>query len=90
MSRVEPLVLRVGDEQVLREWGRSSRISAGLAQRARIVLLAAEGESNAQVARLVGVSPHSARLPPTILRETRDIDCRGRHHPDALRHDGRC
>jgi len=58
-------VLRVGDEQVLREWGRSSRISAGLAQRARIVLLAAEGESNAQVARLVGVSlptVHSWRI----------------------------
>ena len=57
MSRVEPLVLRVGDEQVLREWGRSSTITAGLAQRARIVLLAAEGNSNAPVARLVGVSP---------------------------------
>ncbi len=56
MSRVEPLVLRVGDERVLRGWLRSPTMSAGLVQRARIVLLAAEGESNAEVARLVGVS----------------------------------
>ena len=56
MSRVEPLVLRIGDERVLRGWLRSPTMSAGLVQRARIVLLAAEGESNAEVARLVGVS----------------------------------
>ena len=47
MSRVEPLVLWTGDEHRLREWTRSSTIPAGLAQRARIVLLAAEGTSNA-------------------------------------------
>ena len=56
MSRVEPLVLRAGDEHRLREWTRSSTIPAGLAQRARIVLLAAEGTSNAEVGRRVGVS----------------------------------
>ena len=61
MSRVEPLVLRAGDEQVLREWVRSSTISAGLAQRARILLLASEGNSNAEVARLVGVSLPTVR-----------------------------
>ena len=55
MSRVELLVLRVGDEQVMEEWGRST-ISAGLAQRARLLVLASEGTHNAQVARLVGVS----------------------------------
>lgn len=65
MSRVEPFVLRVGEAQVLREWARPSTMSAGLAQRARIVLLAAEGESNAEVARLVEVSlptVHSWRI----------------------------
>ena len=41
MSRVEASVLQAGDEQVLREWTRASSISAGLAQRARILLLAA-------------------------------------------------
>jgi len=61
MSRVERLVLRAGDEQVLREWTRSSAISAGLAQRARIVVLAAEGTSSAEVSRLVGVSLPTVR-----------------------------
>ena len=40
----------------LRECVRSSTIGAGLPQRARIVLLAAEGSSSAEVGRLVGVS----------------------------------
>ncbi len=40
MSRVESLVLRAGEEKVLREWTRASSGSAGLAQRARILLLA--------------------------------------------------
>ena len=55
MSRVELLVLQAGDEQVLREWTRASSIPAGLAQRARILLLAAEGHSNTEIGRLVGV-----------------------------------
>src|SRR5665647_2815931 len=62
MSRVEPLVLQAGDEKVLREWTRASSISAGLAQRARILLLAAEGRSNAEISRLVGVSLPTVRL----------------------------
>lgn len=37
------LVLRDGDEEVLRRLVRSSSVRAGLAQRARIVLLASEG-----------------------------------------------
>ena len=61
MSRAEVLGLRAGDEKVLREWTRASTISAGLAQRARIVLLAAEGRSNVEVARLVGVSLPTVR-----------------------------
>ena len=52
MSRVEPLVLRAGDEQRLREWMRSATIPTGLAQRARIVLLAAQGSSSTEVGRL--------------------------------------
>ena len=51
--RVEPWGLRVGDERVLREWTRASSISAGLAQRARIVLLGVHlGISFASVARI--------------------------------------
>jgi Winged helix-turn helix len=44
------------DEQTLRRWTRSSSIRAGLARRARIVLAAAEGLSNTQIAERVGCS----------------------------------
>ena len=62
MSRVEPLVLRAGDQKVLRDWLRSSTVSAGLAQRARVVVLAAEGHSNTEIGRQVGVSLPTVRL----------------------------
>jgi len=41
---------------LLESWTRSSSIRAGLAQRARIVLLAAEGVSNTEIAERVGVA----------------------------------
>ena len=43
MSVAAPLVLRAGDESRLTALVRSSTVEAGLAQRARIVLLAARG-----------------------------------------------
>ncbi len=61
MSVAAPLALRVGDEQRLAALVRSSSVRAGAAQRARIVLLAAEGLANAEIARRVGVSG------PTVL-----------------------
>ena len=48
--------LRPGDRELLESWMRSSSIRAGLAQRARIVLLAAAGVSNTEIAERVGVS----------------------------------
>ena len=53
---VQPLGLRAGDRGVLESWVRSSAIRSGLAQRARIVLLAADGMSNTAIAEQVGVS----------------------------------
>jgi transposase len=50
------LGLRQGDREELTRWTRSSSIRAGLAQRARIVLLAADGVSNTTIAETVGVS----------------------------------
>src|SRR3954453_13784213 len=50
------LVLREGDRKRLEALIRSSTGSAGLALRARIVLLAADGESNTAIAGKVGVS----------------------------------
>jgi transposase len=59
--RAAALDLRDGDRVELSAWVRSSAIRAGLAQRARIVLLAADGLSHAEIARRVGVSA------PTVL-----------------------
>ena len=50
------LVLADDDREVLASLTRSSSVRAGLAQRARIVLLAADGISNTRIAELVGVS----------------------------------
>jgi transposase len=50
------LGLRDGDRERLSAWTRSSSVRAGLAQRARIVLLAADGVSNTHIAARVGVS----------------------------------
>lgn len=50
------LTLRDGDQQVLEKVVRSSTTTAGAAQRARIVLLAAQGTTNALIAELAGVS----------------------------------
>jgi transposase len=55
------LVLREGDRERLQALTRSSTVPAGLAQRARIVLLAADGESNTVIAAKIGVSR------PTVL-----------------------
>ena len=62
MSVAAALVLRPGDELRLSSLVRSSTVEAGLAQRARIVLLAAQGVPNAEIARRVGVSR------PTVIQ----------------------
>lgn len=56
MSRAPALVLRDGDRERLAELARLPSVPSGLAKRARMVLLAAEGLPNAQIARAVGVS----------------------------------
>ena len=56
------LLLRDGDREELLRLTRSSRAPAGLALRARIVLLAADGVSNTTIADGVGVSR------PTVIK----------------------
>jgi len=56
MSLAPALVLREGDRQRLADLARLPSVPSGLAKRARIVLLAADGMPNAQIARAVGVS----------------------------------
>jgi transposase len=55
------LVLREGDRDELVRWTRASKGPAALATRARIVLAAAEGQTNTGIAERVGVSR------PTVL-----------------------
>jgi transposase len=71
MSVAAPLVLRPGDGARLRGLTRSSQVAAGLAQRARILLLAAEGMPNARIGRQVGVST------PTVLAWRNRYDAGG-------------
>jgi transposase len=55
-----PLTVRVQipdrDRKVLQSWARSSSVRAGLAQRARVVLLAADGIGTNEIVRRVGLS----------------------------------
>jgi AcrR family transcriptional regulator len=49
------------DREVLAAWVRSPSIRAGLARRARIVLLAADGVGTSEIVRRAGVSK------PTVI-----------------------
>jgi transposase len=71
MSVAAALVLRPGDGARLRELTRSSTAPAGVVQRARIVLLAADGMANAAIGRQVGVST------PTVLAWRNRYDAGG-------------
>jgi hypothetical protein len=51
------LVLRDGDRETLEGWLRSRTVGAGLAKRARMILLAADGVGNREIAQPVGASP---------------------------------
>jgi transposase len=56
MSMAPPLMLRHGDRERLTDLARRPSVPSGLAKRARLLLLAAEGLPNAQIARELGVS----------------------------------
>ena len=56
------LVLRDGDRQKLKSMLRTPTLAAGLAQRARVVLLASDGMANYEIADRVGVSRPTVNL----------------------------
>jgi transposase len=56
MSFAPALLLREGDRQKLADLARLPSVPSGLAKRARMVLLAADGMPNAEIARVAGVS----------------------------------
>jgi transposase len=53
--------LSVGEREQLEGWARRRRTASGLVMRARIVLAAAEGESNMAIAKRLGISVPTAR-----------------------------
>jgi transposase len=61
-ASAKPLLLGENEREELVGWSRSSSVRAGLAARARIVLLAADGTPNVEIARLVGVSRPTVNL----------------------------
>src|SRR5947209_9530698 len=67
----EALALRDGDRERLLSMTRRSSVRAGLAARARIVLLAADGLSNTAIAQRVGVTR------PTVISWRNRYDQRG-------------
>src|SRR5512144_3047792 len=62
MRIAAPLRIRDTDRPTLLSWTRSSGVKAGLAQRARIVLLAGEGVPNTEIAGRIGVSRPTVQL----------------------------
>ena len=90
MSVAAPLVQREGDRPRLEGMVRSSSIRAGLAQRARIVLLAAEGLPNAEIARRTGTSRPTvvdwrARYEAGGITALHDQPRSGRPPPESMR-----
>lgn len=65
----EPLLLRAGDKAELERLTRASTAPAAAAQRARIVLLAAEGTANYLIAERVGVTRPTVNLWRARYRE---------------------
>src|SRR3954452_5963838 len=51
------LALCDGDREVLESWLRSRSVRSGLAKRVRMILLAADGVGNREIAQRVGASP---------------------------------
>jgi hypothetical protein len=56
MPFAAPLRIAPDDRAKLRRWARSAQLPAVLVQRARILLLAADGVTNTETAERVGVS----------------------------------
>src|SRR5215216_1187323 len=71
MSLTVPVEVPPRDREVLASWTRSPSIRAGLALRARIVLLAADGVGTNEISRRVGVSK------PTVIEWKRRYAAEG-------------
>src|ERR1700722_1086851 len=67
--RLPPLMLRPGDREVLLSGSRAGAVEARMARRARIVLLAADGVSNRDIAPMVDLHYNQVGLWRTRYRQ---------------------
>jgi hypothetical protein len=56
------LAISPSDQAVLRRWANAAQASAVLVQRAKILLLAAEGVANSEIGAAGSLSPNGDRL----------------------------
>lgn len=59
--RVDPIALTTDEREKLEAWQRSTTISAGLARRARAILLLAEGKTQGVTGKIVGMGRRIVR-----------------------------
>jgi hypothetical protein len=71
MSLAPALVLRASDRDRLADLARLPSVPSGPAKRARMMMLAADGMPNAQIARTVGVSRPTDRAAAAQARPGR-------------------
>ena len=59
--RAEPIILTVQEREKLEAWQRRTTISAGVARRARAILLLAAGKTQGETAKIVGMGRRMVR-----------------------------
>ena len=62
MAKAKPLTLTIEDRELLESLIRARSIQASIMNRARIILLKADGESTDQIAKKVGLNRNSVLL----------------------------
>jgi transposase len=57
----QPVILTADEREVLESWQRRTTVSAGLARRARAILLLAEGKTQGATGKIVGMGRRIVR-----------------------------
>ena len=68
----QPLTVTADEREVLVRWSRRPKAPHSIAQRARIVLLAADGMTNVAVADKVGINTSAVRNPELITAMSKE------------------
>src|SRR5947209_16724254 len=83
-KRATKVVLSEKEQEALTRISRRSRSEQQVAQRARIILAAAQGQSNAQIARELAINVDTARLWRDRWVGLQGIEPRDAEHQRAL------